>query len=513
MGSRTLVAVAIMLGAGLMAGQSTTAPNPEAKLRFSFSKDTTFITEFKRADGTPDYVACLNEHQGRGLTRENNGFAGMVVAMGASGFFNARTTARALEMLGIENGGTENQWISWDDFRTEAGDAVSETSDSLKDAGKHTWREADHPILARYLKSRETQLTLIAEAVRKPRWWRPYVADSMVAVSLPALGPARQVGEVLCARATLRAQGGDFDGFLADTLSVKHLARKVGSGATMIEALVSHAIENDAEVAMGAVAGSGLLTGAQSEMLRSRLATLEPPPAVADKVNLAERFFVLDTLVRTSLSRGGRLWAAPGDPLQQLNTVEAAQVDFDVVLRLANRLFDDYVNACRQPTWALQKAGIEKVDQRLQAWNRQQQDHNRGMLWMDKDESQENYSARVGKALLAVITPSLSKALELEWQSRMRVRAGDAVRAAAGHRAKTGQWPSSLEDLVPGYLAEVPGDCFAEGRLKYRVSAGGVLVYSVGSNGKDDGGVFDRDRGCDDLAIGVMQSQPGNGAQ
>jgi hypothetical protein len=52
----------------------------------------------------------------------------------------------------------------------------------------------------------------------------------------------------------------------------------------------------------------------------------------------------------------------------------------------------------------------------------------------------------------------------------------------------TGRFPENLEALVPEYLAAAPIDPFTGRPLVYRLSADGILIYSLGSNQKDDGG-------------------------
>jgi hypothetical protein len=64
-------------------------------------------------------------------------------------------------------------------------------------------------------------------------------------------------------------------------------------------------------------------------------------------------------------------------------------------------------------------------------------------------------------------------------------RAGMACRI---HKGRTGQYPESLEALVPGLLNEVPVDPFTGRPLIYRRDGDGFVVYSLGSNMKDDGG-------------------------
>ena len=56
------------------------------------------------------------------------------------------------------------------------------------------------------------------------------------------------------------------------------------------------------------------------------------------------------------------------------------------------------------------------------------------------------------------------------------------------HRLAHGAYPETLEALVPHYLARVPRDIIAGAPLHYRRTEGSFVLYSVGWNGKDDGG-------------------------
>ena len=72
-------------------------------------------------------------------------------------------------------------------------------------------------------------------------------------------------------RATLRAGRGDFAGFLSDVITVKRMARHLGSGATIIERLVGIAIDGLANRAIGAAAGAGVLSEEQCAELGKAL--------------------------------------------------------------------------------------------------------------------------------------------------------------------------------------------------------------------------------------------------
>ena len=75
--------------------------------------------------------------------------------------------------------------------------------------------------------------------------------------------------------------------------------------------------------------------------------------------------------------------------------------------------------------------------------------------------------------------------------------------ALAAFRAERGSYPAGLEELKGEYVDEIPHDVFSGRPLIYERTTDGYLLYSVGMNGKDDGGVNDREQGEDDIAVRV----------
>jgi hypothetical protein len=63
-----------------------------------------------------------------------------------------------------------------------------------------------------------------------------------------------------------------------------------------------------------------------------------------------------------------------------------------------------------------------------------------------------------------------------------------AIAAELYRRANGGRLPDSLAQTVPAYLPSVPIDPFSGNELRYVRTANGSVVYSLGSNEKDDGG-------------------------
>jgi hypothetical protein len=60
--------------------------------------------------------------------------------------------------------------------------------------------------------------------------------------------------------------------------------------------------------------------------------------------------------------------------------------------------------------------------------------------------------------------------------------------AATAYRAGHGGYPATLDDLAPDYIKEIPTDPFDGKPIKMAVVEGGVVLYSVGKDEKDDGG-------------------------
>lgn len=93
--------------------------------------------------------------------------------------------------------------------------------------------------------------------------------------------------------------------------------------------------------------------------------------------------------------------------------------------------------------------------------------------------------------MAGMLLPALSKATDKA--NRAQATAGLAIVACAleRHRLAHGAFPPSLAELVPAYLPSVPTDWMGGGPLHYeRTDDGWFRLWSIGLNGKDDGGVF-----------------------
>lgn len=98
------------------------------------------------------------------------------------------------------------------------------------------------------------------------------------------------------------------------------------------------------------------------------------------------------------------------------------------------------------------------------------------------------------------LMPTLEASLTSEKQARVLRDAARIIAASELHRADLGTYPQTVSDLVPRYLDALPIDWFSPSREPLRIRPVDpatdrlrrpLLVYSVGHDGRDDGGIED----------------------
>ena len=121
----------------------------------------------------------------------------------------------------------------------------------------------------------------------------------------------------------------------------------------------------------------------------------------------------------------------------------------------------------------------------LETWAGRPYFESRDMLRAQAQRSEKRpWYAYISKILISNFEATFVKEAVLE-SNILASRTGLACRL---YKSRTGQYPESLEALVPGILTVVPIDPFTGKPLVYRRDGEGFIVYSLGSNQKDDGG-------------------------
>jgi hypothetical protein len=520
------------------------SPNkPEAAV--TISKQTTYITEPLRKDGYVNYVAALNRHLRAGVTPENNAAVPFLKAMGP-GEIGSKYRDEYYKLLGIqplpEKGDYFVEPRKYAEALKAAGRPVTAEEEKWQEsngnqlipATKRAWSKQEFPILAGWLAVNEKPLALLVAASKRPRRYDPLIPedDCVMAALLPEdsyiRGPARgrllwlicaydqlsdisrlawqyrQAAWALKARVMLRVDEGRVDEAWEDLLACHRLARLVGQGSTLFEASIAVSLDGRACAGDQGLLQHARLTPAQIARVRADLDKLPPLPKMVDKINVGERSIFLDSAGLVA-RRGYFSTLCPlgggGESETMLDAlmdaVTSPIIDWDQVLRVGNSWYDRLADAYGKPTRAERQTALDKIYRDRRKLTESPKDWKYRILVALSDKRYDT-SRRLGQVLLYVLLPKKRFAND-EDCGAMQFDLNRLAFALAAYHADRGTYPARLADLAPGYVAKVPKDIFNDSELHYRQEAGGCLLYSVGINGKDDGGKGYDDREASDL--------------
>ncbi|MEE2682206.1 MAG: hypothetical protein VX641_07535 [Planctomycetota bacterium] len=96
---------------------------------------------------------------------------------------------------------------------------------------------------------------------------------------------------------------------------------------------------------------------------------------------------------------------------------------------------------------------------------------------------------------LPLLAPNYESLVLASQSSRFRHECTKLVVAVHRFRVRTGQWPDRLEQLQPDLLTEVPRDPYDGAFLRYQLRGDQPVIWSIGTDSIDNGGVFDEPTG------------------
>jgi hypothetical protein len=523
----TLPAPTRILVLGLVActaGALSAADEKKRKANFTVSKETTYVTGPLDKDGYVDYAAALNERLGKGVTPDTNANVLIWKALGPKPE-GKRMPTEFYKLMGMEEPPEKGDYFVdlptflRERLKVEDRAELNKTNGELTGAMRRPWAAKDHPQIAAWLEGNGKPLDLVAEGVKRPRYFFPRVpADGknglpdVTATLLPGIQKDRAITQALAARAMLRLHDGTADAAWHDLLACHRLGRHVARGGTLIEGLVGIALESIAQRAAAVLLERPELTAKSYQGYLADLRALPPMPTLADHLDGGERFFALASLLQADRQGLRQLLdgavAGPRAGLPDNEKVPAGPVEnvnWDPALRAVNRLFDRMAAASREPDRGARETEFDRIDAEMKAL----QKGLAGSADLARAFTGEGMAPDVRGKLLgefvtsqaaAVIRP-IQRACDLNEQGLRNLRVALAL---AAYERDHGTYPKSLDALAPKYLAKVPDDLFAGKPLAYQPAENGYLLYSVGPNGKDDGG---RSRGDnppgDDISVRI----------
>jgi hypothetical protein len=290
-------------------------------------------------------------------------------------------------------------------------------------------------------------------------------SEDFVSTLLPHLEPLRNVANLLSYDAMLRAQDGDLDGAWASTRAVLNCGRSVGDEPVLISVLVRLAVRKQAYQRMERVLGLGQVSDrGLADMQKLAENELQQPLLLTGmRGERAGLHQVMASIEAGKLSQAQLISIGV-----QVGFVERVMSFFD-----GNTIQRDHAFALRFMTDA-----VEIVKQPLD---------NQAKLLKELEAGLHD-----APPLARQLVPACLKVTEAFHASQAQYRCALTALALERYRLARGEWPKALADLVPAHLGKVPTDPYDGKPLRFRRLADGVLVYSVGPDGVDNGGAIDR---------------------
>ena len=485
------------------------APAPKiTKAGIRLSKETTFFTEPLREDGTINYVAALNKKFSQDVTPENNAAVLLWQAYGLPDGLGERFHERIVERLGLESlplSSDEGTFVELSKIISDLKEKDPQGTDSQKildqhdSAMKRPWSPEQFPAINQWIEANEKPLKLVTAATKKKHYFNPLASnderETCINCLLPTIQFSREAARLLCARAMRSLEQNDAASAMQDLLTTHRLARLVGQGSSLIEALVGIAIDSMAcEASHVVIATPGIVID-QLDSYQKQLASLPSLPSMAEKIELGERCFGLDAvqLIAVDRSQGLELFGKSAEEGVVGNIIEFLMengVDWNLVLTRFNKLYDRLGTMMRIENRVTRDAAMEAFYEEMKQQKIKLQ--NLSPLQMLLGQGiRASVTEGMSVMLEGLLVPALMQANHAEERQTMKMEITRIGVAIASYRVTNNEYPQTLEDLQPKFLKEIPQDTFTGKPLVYKRTDKGFQLYSLGKNQTDDNGKFE----------------------
>lgn len=299
-------------------------------------------------------------------------------------------------------------------------------------------------------------------------------------------GKLRHFARLLQVHVRLAAEQGNADEAAEDVVSLMRMARQLRRERGELSHLMSFAVFAVAANSVAEVLANNpdLLTEESLERISNAVSDYAGSSRITIDFD-GERDFTDDVIQRYFTDDGngdGRVnaegvanlsYAATGThrPLSLQEHLFGPVTTFNLASRAEFQAQRDQILAraaeeCATPGWARKTSPLLDLEKSFDA----------------APELQTKY------AMLSILLPALRKAAGSVDRINQDIDTARALLAIARYRHRHGSYPSTLSSLDPDLLAQAPLDMFDGQPLRYTLREAWPLLYSVGSDRRDDGG-------------------------
>ncbi len=332
-----------------------------------------------------------------------------------------------------------------------------------------------------------TSLQLIEQGVQKPYCWPEYSTKpdsdgSMFSVLLPNLSDFRNLSHILCFRAQIQVADGQYTEVFNSLITCYRFGRMIKQGEkTLVEKFVGIAIE---AVAIGNM--RRIMQHYEIDTPRLAQFQQEFEKACADEDFTTdmtlEKYLVYDEIQRCFTDDrfgGGHLY------LKRL--AGSSEVSWPNIAETAILL--KYL--LTQPNKAQTKEQADVLYDFIEETSKMSPAQLREQCEKGIDLNKQVESIIKGNLFLGVLMPAFGAVHRIDYRIKTDIHSVPVIAAVLRFKADTEQYPQDLTELQrAGYIHEIPIDPFSDKLIIYKKTDEGFILYSVGLDYKDDGGVL-----------------------
>lgn len=280
---------------------------------------------------------------------------------------------------------------------------------------------------------------------------------------LPRIDPAtddttmkslRPLARVVIADGKWAEHNGDLQRALDDYLAAVRFGTDCTKGGTMFPSLIGDAIVSMGTQALRAWVLQSATSTNELRTIQERLdAITEQKEPFAEALRY-ELILIKEEIRPTLFSKPKPWWW----PVSESVTLRCIDAEYGVMIQDAER-----------PMWESQARAIEA---------RWAVNHRRRWYWM--------LDRPVPRILLGMLLPAFHSPRETSVRADVELQATEVVCALKSYELAHGSPPETLSELIPGLLRSIPIDPFDGKPLRYRREGMEWVLWSVGSDMKDD---------------------------
>ena len=313
-------------------------------------------------------------------------------------------------------------------------------------------------------------------------YWNKYHSDEtelnkgLVADFMEISPKLRRLAFAMLWQIQYEAHSGDINAALNDSVALVRFGSHLHGHGLLIENLVGIAIEalghKSIFMLLEQDVSADVLKSAQEEF-NKQFGKHEPVISME-----AEKVFWYDAIQRTFTDNGqgggrvlmrGLAYVVTDDWKDNLwRFVSFSYPDRQEVVANIDKYFERFAQILTETPWELRNETIDD-----QVWN----------------------EVHITPLMLKIQTPAHERISQIAWRMKTGREALLTVLAIMRYEKEKSRYPADLDKLVEaGYLKKLPMDPYSDGPLIYRRTDDGFLLYSFGSNLKDDEGKLGRGR-------------------